>query len=147
MIYALAFGFLTGLRSLSPTACIAWAAYLERIRLPRPLARLGTPLGVLILGVLALAELVADKLPRTPNRTAPPVLAARLVMGALAGACVGPALWSGALLGSLGALAGTYLGFYARTGTVNALALPDLKVALLEDFLCLATALFLLSRL
>lgn len=146
MITAFIIGFLSGLRALTPSACIAWAAYLKRITLPPKLQKLSTLPAVLVLGTLAFLELIGDKLPSTPNRTSPPALAARLFMGALAGACLGPSLPVGAALGATGALTGTFVGFYARTGTVNATGLADLKVALLEDFLTLVGTLYLLSR-
>ena len=42
-----------------------------------------------ILSVLAIVELIADKLPKTPSRKAPPGFAARLATGALCGAAFG----------------------------------------------------------
>lgn len=151
MTYAFLIGFFSGLRSLTPTACIAWAAYIKRIQLPRPFCYLGTQLGLGIAGFLAILELLGDKHPGMPNRTRPPALLARLAMGALAAVCVGCVIglapWRSAPLGAAGALVGTFVGFYARRGTVNALGLPDITVALVEDFLCLAGSLFLLYQL
>jgi uncharacterized membrane protein len=43
----------------------------------------------LIFNVLAAVEFVGDKLPKTPARTAPPGLTARIVLGGLSGAAVG----------------------------------------------------------
>jgi uncharacterized membrane protein len=58
------------------------------LKLERPLALIGSLPAVAIFTLLAVVELVADKLPRTPSRTAPPGLIARIVLGGLTGACV-----------------------------------------------------------
>lgn len=143
-------GFLAGLRSLTPPAVLAWAVHLGWFTLDRPLSWVGSTASVLILTVLAVAELIADKLPVTPNRTSPPGLIARIVTGGFCGLCIalsgnqGPIV--GALLGSVGALAGTFAGYKARTGAVKALRVPDLYVALAEDLICIGATLFLLSR-
>src|SRR5262245_24781701 len=95
-------GFFAGLRSLTAPAMTAWAAHLGWLKLTRPLSLIGSVPSVAIFTVGAVLELIADKLPRTPSRTAPPGLIARIVMGGLAGACVavggGERLFLGALL-------------------------------------------------
>jgi len=108
-----------------------------RQKLQRPLALIGTLPAVIVLTLLALAELVADKLSQTPSRTAPVGLIARLVTGGLAGACVsaggaGSALL-GALLGDVGGLVSGFAGYQARTRLVKASGSPDVVIALLED--------------
>lgn len=125
MTLTLAFliGLFAGLRSLTPSAATAWAAHLGWLKLQRPLALIGTLPAVIILTLLAVAELVADKLPQTPSRTAPIGLIARLVTGGLAGACVsaggaGSALL-GALLGGVGGILGGFAGYEARTRLRN----------------------------
>jgi uncharacterized membrane protein len=144
-------GFLAGLRSLTPPAVVAWAAHLGWLHVGRPFSWIGSTASVLILSVLALAELVADKLPKTPNRTAPPGLIARIVTGGFTGACLavsaGGGVIPGALLGIAGALVGTFAGYKARTGMVKALAAPDLYVALVEDLICIGGSLFVATRL
>ena len=73
--------------------------------------------------MIALAELIADKLPQTPSRTAPPGLIARIVMGGLTGACVavagGEGIFLGAILGAVGGVVGCFLGYRARAGLVK----------------------------
>ena len=100
--------------------------------------------------MLALVELVADKLPRTPSRTAPQGLIARIVMGGLTGAAiaVGAAqgVFLGALFGAAGGIAGCFLGYRARTGLVHALGVRDLYVALTEDIVAIAGSLWVVSR-
>jgi uncharacterized membrane protein len=58
------------------------------LKLDGPLALIGSIASVAIFTLLAIAELVADKLPKTPSRTSPPGLIARIVTGGLTGACV-----------------------------------------------------------
>jgi uncharacterized membrane protein len=144
-------GLLTGLRCLTPSAAIAWAAYLGWLHLPHSLAWMGTLTAVVIFSALALFELINDKRPTTPARTAPPGLIARVVLGAFAGACVaaalGAVLVAGLALGIVGALAGTFGGYQARTGLVKALGTRDLYIALLEDAVTIAASFFLVSHL
>lgn len=150
MVLALPFliGFFAGLRSLTAPAATAWAAHLGWLNVQGPLAWIGSTTAVAILSGLALLELVADKLPRTPSRTAPPGLIARAVMGGLSGACVGSAggaAEGGALLGILGALAGTFGGYLARINVGRALGAPDLAVAIVEDLIAIAGSLWTVS--
>jgi uncharacterized membrane protein len=96
---------------------------------------MGHPVTVAILSVLAIGELVNDKLPKTPRRTAPPVFAARIVMGAFAGAVIGTAwgyTWTALGAGAIGAVLGTLGGYQART-RLSASHGHDLPIALLED--------------
>jgi uncharacterized membrane protein len=94
--------------------------------------------------VLAVGELIADKLPKTPNRTAPGPLIARLLFGGLIGAIVaaglnGPGL-EGVILGVLGALVGTYGGFLVRRELVQRLGWKDWHVAVVEDVIAVGCA-------
>jgi uncharacterized membrane protein len=150
LLFVFLIGFFAGLRSLTPAAATAWAAHLGWLKLEGPLALVGSMPSVAIFTLLALAELVADKLPKTPSRTAPPALIARLVMGALTGACVaqggGQSALLGAIVGVVGALAGTFGGYQARTRLVKALNVPDTYIALLEDVICIAGSLLVVSR-
>src|SRR5579862_860527 len=89
--YVLAFliGVVAGLRSLTAPAVVSWAARLGWLHLENTwLAFLGYTASPYILSVLAIGELIADKLPRTPSRKAPPGFTARLVTGALCGAAL-----------------------------------------------------------
>jgi len=75
-----------GLRSLTPPAAVSWAARLGWLHLEgTPLAFLGFAIAPYILSVLAIAELINDKPPKTPSRKTPVPFAARVVMGALGG--------------------------------------------------------------
>jgi len=152
-IFALAFGIgiVAGLRSMTAPAVVSWAARLGWLPLEStPLAFLGYAGTPYIVSLLALGELVADKLPKTPSRKTPVPFGARVVMGALSGAAVaaggGQSALVGAVVGALGGLAGTLGGYQLRTGLVRALKVPDFVVALLEDAVAVGGGLFLVSR-
>ena len=151
LLFPLLIGIFTGLRTFTPVAAVGWAAYLGWLHLPRPLAWMGTLTAVVIFSALALLELINDKRPTTPARTAPPGLIARIVLGGFAGALVaaaaGGGLISGVAVAIIGALAGTYGGYQARTGLVKALNTRDLYIALLEDAVTIGGSFFLVSRL
>src|SRR6267154_1416482 len=106
--YLLSFliGVVAGLRSLTPPAAVSWAARLGWLHLENtPLAFLGFAATPYVLSVLAIAELINDKLPKTPSRKAPVPFTARVVMGALCGAALGApgeALIGGLLAGAIG---------------------------------------------
>ncbi len=138
-------GVVAGLRSMTAPAAVSWAAHLGWIRLDgTPVAFLGHAAAAYVLAVAALAELVADKLPRTPNRTDPGPFIGRILLGGLAGGALvvgtGGSLVVGALAGGLGGVAGTQGGYRLRTGLVRALGVPDYVVALGEDLLAVAVA-------
>jgi uncharacterized membrane protein len=150
LFFAFLIGVFCGLRSFTPAAVTAWAAHLGLLRLVRPLAWVATAPAVGVFTLLALAELVADKLPSTPSRTAPVGLIARIVLGAFTGASIAMAgalsLGAGAALGVVGSILGTYGGYQLRTRLVKALGAPDFVIALLEDLVAIGGSLFVASR-
>src|SRR5260370_39922021 len=107
-------GVLGGLRSMTAPAVVSWAAHLGWLHLENtPLAFLGSRYVPCILSVLAIGELIADKLPKTPSRKTPGPFAARILTGALSGAALGASsqvLIGGLLAGVLGAVAGALGG-------------------------------------
>jgi uncharacterized membrane protein len=151
LLLALCIGVVAGLRSLTAPAVVAWAAYLGWISLHGShLAFMGSPWAVGVFTLLALVELVSDQLPSTPSRTAAVGLSARIVMGALSGACLGIAggtsLWAAALAGIVGAIVGAFGGYQARVGLVRALRVRDVVIAIPEDLIAIGLGLFLVSR-
>jgi uncharacterized membrane protein len=150
-LLAVAIGFVAGLRSMTAPAAVSWAAYLGWIDLRRsPLQWLSSGIAVAIFTLAAIGELVADKLPRTPNRTAPGPLLGRIVLGALAAAglavSVGESLLVGAVLGGIGAVIGAFTGYQIRRRAVRGFGGRDLPVALLEDLLAIVLAWLVVSR-
>ena len=150
LFFAFLIGLLAGLRSLTPPAAVAWAAHLGWLKLQGTFAVIGSVYSVAIFTLLAAGELIADKLPFIPARTSIPALLARVVMGKLAGACIavagGQPWWLGAVCGAIGALIGTFGGYYARTRIVNASGGRDWPIALLEDLVVVAGCLFVVTR-
>lgn len=150
LLFAFLLGLFAGLRSLTPPAAVAWAVHLGWLKLARPLALIGSLPAVIILSVLAIAEVFIDKLPETSDRTAPPGLIARIVTGGFTGACVsvggGRSAYVGAGLGVLGGIVGCFGGCQARTRIVKSLRQPDFNIALLEDLIAIGGSLFIVSR-
>jgi uncharacterized membrane protein len=136
LLLALGIGVIAGLRSMTAPAVVAWAAVLHWINLNGTWASwLAHPVTVAIISILAVGEIVADKLPQTPHRTAPPSFAARIVLGAFAGAVIGTAwgyTWSSLGAGAIGAVIGTLGGYHTRIRLAAAHG-RDLPIALLED--------------
>ncbi len=137
LLMALLIGVVAGLRSLTAPAVVAWAAFLAWFNMNHTWASwVGNIITVIVLSVLAVGELVNDKLPKTPPRTAPPVFAIRIIMGAFAGALIGTVWgykWGGLGAGAAGAVLGTLGGYQARKALVGATGGKDLPIALLED--------------
>src|SRR5262245_2214986 len=150
ILLAFLIGFFAGLRSLTAPAVTTWAVHLGWMKLQGQLALMGSIPAVAIFTLLAVLELVADKLPKTPSRTALLGLMTRIVMGGLTGACVAAAGGEGVLLGSVigavGGVVGCFGGYQARTRLVKALGTPDIYVALLEDLVAIVGSLWVVSR-
>ena len=148
-LLAAGIGIVAGLRSLTAPAVVAWGAHLSWLNLHgSALAFMGSTTAVTIFSLLALGELIADKLPMIPKRTAPAPLLARIITGGLCGACfcaaTGQSLLAGALLGGIGAVVGAFLGYGIRRRLD--LHINDHMVAVCEDVIAVGLALFLVSR-
>jgi uncharacterized membrane protein len=151
LLLAFGIGVIAGLRSLTAPAVVAWAAQRGWLNLhSTALSFMGSAAAVAIFTILAIVELVADQLPSTPARTKPPGLIARILLGGLSGAAIslagGQSAAIGACLGAAGGVAGAFVGYQVRTGLVRALKVPDIVIALLEDLVAVAGALFFVTR-
>jgi uncharacterized membrane protein len=77
-------------------------------------------------------------------------LIARIVTGALTGACIavagGQGAIAGALLGAGGGVVGCFGGYQVRKGLVKATGKPDIYVALIEDIIAIGGSLLVVSR-
>src|SRR4029077_7147184 len=115
-----------------------------------PLAFMGSITAVAVFSLLAIGELIADKLPMMQKPTAPAPLIARRATGGLCGAsllaAVGKSLLAGALLGGIGGIVGAFVGYEVRRRLVNNFHIKDLVVAVCEDVVAVGLALFLVSR-
>ncbi|GLK72134.1 DUF4126 family protein [Ancylobacter dichloromethanicus] len=150
MLYLLAvlIGVIAGLRAMTAPAAIAWAAHLGWIDISgSPLAFMGHAWTPWIFTALALVELVTDQLPSTPSRTVPMQFGARIVSGALCGACLGAGggvLLAGAVLGAIGAVIGTLGGSRARGRLAGSFG-HDRPAALIEDVVAIGGALLIVA--
>ena len=131
-------GALTGARAMTPMAILCWFSYAGHLEVHRTWPFWTTKLvTAIIFSVLAVGELIGDKLPATPNRTSPVPLIARIVFGGLVGAIAATGLHGsvieGAFLGSISAVVGAFLGFHLRLHLVTVEGAHDLPVALAED--------------
>ena len=147
LVVALLFGIVAGLRAMTAPAIY----FLVR----------GPILAGIVLAVLAVVELVGDKLPSTPARTRPMPFAVRLLSGAIVGWFVGttggvggwtqfPAISISAaqvvcaLAGVVGAAIGTYGGYYARVAAARRLgAFP---AAFPEDAIAIGLGILTVTR-
>ena len=150
-VFALGIGFVAGLRSMLAPAVVAWAAHVGWLDLHTTLlGSIGSWGAAIVLSLLAIGELIADKMPGVPKRTGAFPLLARMVTGGLGGACVsvsaGHSLGIGAILGAIGAVIGAFAGYEARKRLGRRLDVSDGFVAVAEDLIAINLALFFVSR-
>lgn len=135
-------GTMTGFRSMTPMAVLCFFAYRGNLDVAGTWAFwTARPVTTIVFCVLAFGEYLGDKLPRTPNRTAPFPLVARVAFGALVGALAATGLHGSALeggfLGAISAFAGTFVSFHLRQRLTKGKGFPDFSIALSEDLLVL----------
>jgi uncharacterized membrane protein len=148
-INAFLIGTASGLRALLGLSAVSWAAHFGILPLNHTwLAFLGYAFTPYILTLMAIAELVNDKLPKTPSRLIPPQLITRIVTSALCGLSIGLSsngMIIGLVAGIMGAVAGTFGGAKARSLLAETFG-RDLPAALLEDAVAVGIAAFALFR-
>jgi uncharacterized membrane protein len=147
ILLPLGFGWITGMRSLAGPTFASVRLRGERHPLHRRgrLERLlGGSASPFVLTALALAEVAADKRPGAPDRTAPPSLAVRALLGAAAGAAIGGAseivderrsAWLGALVGASAAVASSYVNLWLRRRAARATGVSEQRLGFAEDAL------------
>jgi len=148
---AFGIGVVAGLRAFTAPAVVSWAVRLQVVDVAGSRwASMGSTPVVVVLSLLAILELVNDKLPRTTSRTKIGPLVARLVTGGISGAVLvagaGESPIAGAVAGAVGALAGTFGGYQARVRSVRRLGTPDYVIALAEDAIAVGAAILIASR-
>ncbi len=119
LLFCFLIGCVAGLRSLTAPAVTCWGAHLGWLHFAGTrLAFIGHCWMLILFTLLALFELVNDKLPKTPARTAAPGLIARILFGGLCGAALavsaGANLWVAVIVAVIGALVGTFGGYNIR---------------------------------
>jgi uncharacterized membrane protein len=151
LLVTVVIGVVSGLRAFTGVAAVAWAAHLGWIHLGgSPLSFIGAAWAVGLFTILALVEYVTDQLPKTPSRTVPMQLGARLLFGILAGACLAIAGTASVVVGIVcavvGVLIGTFGGHRARVGLVKSLNVRDIVIAIPEDLIAIGLAFWAVSR-
>lgn len=148
-------GGVSGLRSLTGIAIVTIVAqrgwpHLGWLHLGGTgLSFLGTPVAMYVFVVLAIGELIADKMSFVPPRIQAGPLVARFVLGALCACAL--ALAAGlpwifpAALGGVAAVVGAYAGYWLRR-SITSRGVTDLPIALLEDATAILLGLFAVSR-
>jgi len=138
-------GAATGMRTFTPMAVICWFAYTGYLPVDGTwafwVAKLVT---AIVFTVLALCELVGDKLPRMSDRTSTGPLLARLVFGGVVGGIIAAGLngseFEGVVLGVGGALVGAFGGYLIRREIVERSGSKDWPVAAAEDLIAVGFA-------
>lgn len=143
-------GFATGLRTMTPMMVLCWFAYRGHLPVHVGWASWTTHLAsAIVFTVLAIGEYIGDKLPNTPNRTAPFPLIARCVFAGLIGAIAARALHGslveGSIFGVLGALLGAFGGYHLRREIVRGTGWPDWTAAITEDLFAILASVFALG--
>lgn len=151
LLVAFLLGGLTGLRAFLPLTVLVWMLHLAHVRiLGSPLYFLHKWTPIIVLTILAVAELILDKLPFTPSRLRLPSLIGRVILGAISGVVCGQvwgASWqTSAAAGLVGALAGAWIGHEMRRHWVHGLDWHDLPVALIEDAVAIGGSILIISR-
>jgi len=149
LVFALLLGIVSGMRALMGLTAVSWAARMGLLAVAgTPMAFMGYKYTPLIFTLLAVGELINDKLPKTGSRKEPPQFIARILCGGLVGATIGAASGSivfGIGAGAIGAVAGTYGGAAARGFLASAFG-KDLPAALLEDAVAIVLSVVVASR-
>lgn len=140
-------GLTTGLRTFTPMAVLCWYAYAGNLSVEGTWAAWTARLWVaIVFTVLAVGELIGDKLPGTPDRVSKFPLLARLFFGGLVGAIAATAMvepgLEGVLLGVLCALLGAFGGFMVRREVVERYQCMDWTIAISEDVFTIGIALY-----
>jgi uncharacterized membrane protein len=143
-------GVTVGMRTMTAIAVLCWFAWSRMLPQTGWAAWTAYLVSAIVFTFAALGEYIGDTLPKTPSRTAPGPMIARLVFGGLVGGLAAHGILEptvgGVLFGCVGALIGTYGGYYARKYAAQRVG-HDLPVALLESALALGVALFLAVKL
>jgi uncharacterized membrane protein len=152
-ISAVVLGLVAGMRSMMAPAALAFILTRRPEVAPaaipvhwftlRPLA--------IVFGLLTVGELVADKLPMTPNRIALGPFLGRIVGGSLTGAAFvqvgGINPWIGAACGAVGAVASTFGVFHLRKFVGRVTGISDPFVGTMEDIVAVALAVSVVAAL
>lgn len=139
---AVSLGAVAGLRAMLAPAMLSGAVAKDRRKTDDNLL-VANKIPV-VLGLLAVGELIGDKLPTTPNRTAFFGLSARIISGAIVGGFIGAkykkSITAGAVLGAASAIAAAYAGENVRREAGKLTDIPDGLLGAVEDAIAIRIA-------
>lgn len=157
LLKAFQIGIIAGMRTMTAPALVSYKlAHTKPSRSVGPVLQdsrlhfLTSPITANILAVMAVGELVADKMPQATDRIGQPQIWGRIGSGALSAAALteadGNSARVGAVAGALGAVAGSFAFFYLRQWLTHEKDLPDLWVALAEDTLTIGAGWWVVNQ-
>jgi uncharacterized membrane protein len=152
-ISAALLGVVAGMRSMMPLAALAitMSRRPELVPAIAPIRWFAMRAVAIVLSLAAIGEIIVDKLPRTPNRTALAPFLGRVISGGITGAAVVQLghinAWIGAGLGVAGAIIGTFGAFHARRWLGKTTGIRDPYIGALEDAIAIAIAAAVLATL
>ena len=157
ILKAFEIGVIAGMRTMTAPALVSY-----KLSHTEPSRSVGPPLSdsnlhfmtsattTNVLAVLAGGELIADKLPNTPDRIGQPQVWGRIASGALSAAALteadGESAPIGAIIGALGAVAGAFAFFHLRRWLTHEQGLPDPLVAVAEDALTIGAGWWVVNQ-
>ena len=152
ILKAFEIGMIAGMRTMTAPALVSY-----KLAQMRPVPLTNSKLSFLtsstttnVLTVLAVGELIADKMPGTPDRIGQPQVWGRIGSGALSAAALteadGESAPIGAVIGALGAVAGAFAFFHLRKWLTYEQGLPDPVVALAEDALAIGAGWWIVNQ-
>jgi uncharacterized membrane protein len=152
LLQAAALGLLAGMRTTA--APVAASHILSRKKSKNldgsVLKFMKSPTTATVFKVLSISELVADKLPSTPNRIEASGVVGRSLSGALAGAAIckaaGGRALTGALIGGVAAIAATYASYFLRKNIVKNSNIPDPVIGGIEDVITISSGIALCAK-
>jgi uncharacterized membrane protein len=145
MEWFLLLGVVSGMRTMTAIAVLCWFAFLGEFPPTVHSWAFWTAklVSVIVFTIFALGEYFGDVQPQTPSRKALPLVLARACFGALCGAVGAAAVMQpaagGAILGLIGAMIGTYGGYWFRMKLARAFG-RDLPAGMLESAFALLLA-------
>ncbi len=149
LLCAFLIGLVAGLRSMLAPAIVSWFARENLLNIGHTyLALMNYTITAAIFTLLAIFELVFDKLPKTPSRKEPVSFIVRILSGSLVGATIGATgdkIVLGIVAGALGAVVGTLGGAAARAKLATLFG-RDYRAAILEDIVGIGIALFAIIK-
>lgn len=151
-LQAIGIGVIAGMRSMSAPAFVSnYLAKEQSIEIENSAFRLLASRNVAnALKVLAVSEMIADKLPIIPDRISPTPLLGRAISGAICGAsmCISKGERSdiGGISGGLAAIVSAYGFYYLRRKLSEDAGIPNVLLGLIEDAVVIKGGLSILDE-